>query len=128
MACITRIALVWALCGTAVARPPDWQPATTGEGFSAEQGRMLIPREGVVTRTLDPRLALYLPKLAGIVSETGSVLSHLAILAREFHVPTVVAVDDALDRFPVDAVLVVDGDTGEVDRVSDQEEATDADQ
>jgi phosphohistidine swiveling domain-containing protein len=83
----------------------------------------------LVTRTLDPRLALYLPKLAGMVSETGSVLSHLAILAREFHVPTVVAVDDALDRFPVGAVLVVDGDTGEVDQVAEQdEEAADADQ
>jgi phosphohistidine swiveling domain-containing protein len=71
----------------------------------------------LVTRTLDPRLALHLPQLAGMVSETGSVLSHLAILAREFHVPTVVAVHDALDRFPAGAVLVVDGDTGEVDRV-----------
>ena len=71
----------------------------------------------LVTRTLDPRLALRLPHLSGLVSETGSVLSHLAILAREFHVPTVVAVHDALDRFPVGAELIVDGDTGEVEPV-----------
>ena len=49
-----------------------------------------------------------------MVSETGSVLSHLAILAREYGVPTVVGVHDAVERFPVGVLLVVDGTTGEV--------------
>jgi pyruvate,water dikinase len=42
------------------------------------------------------------------------VLSHLAILAREFGVPTVVGVPDALRRFPVGRTVLVDGSTGEV--------------
>ena len=37
----------------------------------------------LVTTTLTPGLAPLLPRLEGIVAETGSVLSHLAILARE---------------------------------------------
>ena len=41
----------------------------------------------LVTTTLSPGLGPLLPRLAGIVSETGSVLSHLAILAREAGVP-----------------------------------------
>jgi pyruvate,water dikinase len=52
--------------------------------------------------------------LAGLVSESGSTLSHLAILAREYGVPTVVAAHDALHRFPEGTRLLVDGRTGEL--------------
>lgn len=68
----------------------------------------------LVVRTLDPGLAAVLPHLGGLVAETGSVLSHLAILAREFGVPTAVGVADATSRFPAGATVVVDGATGEV--------------
>jgi pyruvate,water dikinase len=70
--------------------------------------------EVLVTRTLDPRLAGWLPGLGALVCETGSVLSHLAILAREYGVPTVVGVHDAVERFQPGTLLVVDGTTGEV--------------
>jgi pyruvate,water dikinase len=70
--------------------------------------------EVLVVRTLDPDLATVLPHLGGLVAETGSVLSHLAILAREFGVPTVVGVPDALRRFPAGRTVLVDGSTGEV--------------
>jgi pyruvate,water dikinase len=68
----------------------------------------------LVVPALEPGLAPVLPGLAGIVAETGSVLSHLAILAREVGVPTVVAVDDAVVRFPPGSRVLVDGTTGEV--------------
>ncbi len=68
----------------------------------------------LVVDTLDPRLAAALPDVAGLVSETGSALSHLAILAREMHVPAVVGVTDARARFPSGTALLVDGSTGEV--------------
>ncbi|HZA77762.1 MAG TPA: PEP/pyruvate-binding domain-containing protein, partial [Acidimicrobiales bacterium] len=44
----------------------------------------------LVTTTLAPGLGPLLSRLQGIVAETGSVLSHLAILAREAGVATVV--------------------------------------
>ncbi len=72
------------------------------------------PGDVLVVRTLDPSLAAYLPGLAGLVAETGSTLSHLAILAREYEVPTVVGVHDALHRYPIGTHLVVDGSTGEL--------------
>jgi pyruvate,water dikinase len=75
-----------------------------------------LPAAGavLVVRTLDPGLAPMLPGLHGLVAETGNVLSHLAILAREFNIPTVVGVDDAVRRFPPGTRVVVDGTTGEV--------------
>jgi phosphoenolpyruvate-protein kinase (PTS system EI component) len=58
------------------------------------------------------------------VAETGSFLSHLAILAREFGVPTAVGVDDAVARFPAGATVVVDGTTGEVTLLDEGERGT----
>jgi len=77
-------------------------------------GRPLVPGSVAVVRTLDPALADELSGLAGLVSETGGTLAHLAILAREYAVPTVVGVHDAVHRFPVGTRLLVDGTTGEV--------------
>jgi pyruvate,water dikinase len=74
----------------------------------------------LVTQVLAPTLAPRVPGLAGLVSETGSSLSHLAIVAREHSVPTVVAVDGALERFPAGSHVLVDGTTGEVRRLDDE--------
>lgn len=86
-----------------------------GRGMGkVHQGREPHHGDVLVVRTLDPDLAPLLPLLGGLVAETGSVLSHLAILAREFRVPTVVGCSDALARFPEGTALIVDGSTGEV--------------
>lgn len=77
------------------------------------------PGEVLVVSTLDPSLAAVLPRLGGLIAETGSVLSHLAILAREFGIPTVVGSVGALERYPEGSVVVVDGSTGEVSEVSE---------
>jgi rifampicin phosphotransferase len=97
--------------------------ATAGTGAGGGRGRGVVhsgdgpPPAGavLVVRTLDPGYASVLPGLGGLVAETGSVLSHLAILAREFGVPTVVGVAGAVDRFPTGTVVTVDGATGAVE-------------
>ncbi|MCU0263574.1 MAG: PEP-utilizing enzyme [Candidatus Nanopelagicales bacterium] len=96
------------------------RPGGRGAAQGRAQGRVVhdaacaAPGDVLVTRTLDPRLAGWLPGLGAVVCETGSVLSHLSIMAREYGVPTVVGVHDAVERFPVGSELVVDGTTGEV--------------
>jgi pyruvate,water dikinase len=72
------------------------------------------PGSVLVTTTLTPGLGPLLARLEGIVAETGSVLSHLAILAREAGVPTVVGYDRATEELPEGAVVEVDGETGRV--------------
>ncbi|WP_261558289.1 PEP/pyruvate-binding domain-containing protein [Frankia tisae] len=71
----------------------------------------------LVVDTLDPALASALPELAGLVSTTGSPLSHLAILAREYGVPAVIGVADATTTFADGDEVIVDGSAGEVERV-----------
>ncbi|MFJ3421191.1 PEP/pyruvate-binding domain-containing protein [Streptomyces sp. NPDC086082] len=68
----------------------------------------------LVVRTLDPGLAPHLPGLAALVAQTGSPLSHLAVLAREFGVPAVVGAADAVRRYPPGSRIAVDGTTGDV--------------
>jgi pyruvate,water dikinase len=68
----------------------------------------------LVTTAMTPGLAPLLPRLRGIVAETGSVLSHLAILAREARVPTVVGYHGAVADLPEGAIVSVDGSTGHV--------------
>lgn len=105
-----------------VYRPRKKASGGEGTGASAGHGEGIVhagdglPAQGqvLVVATLDPDLATLLPRLAGLVSETGSVLSHLAIMAREYGVPTVVGVPDALTRFPAGSRVSVDGTTGEV--------------
>jgi pyruvate,water dikinase len=92
-----------------------------GRGHGVVQPADTLPADGavLVVRTLDPGLAPMLPGLHGLVAETGSVLSHLAILAREFGIPTVVGVEDAVRRFPPGTHVVVDGASGAVAVVDD---------
>ncbi len=68
----------------------------------------------LVVPHLDPRLATVIPRLAGLVAETGSPLSHLAILAREHGVPTVVGHARATTTYREAQRLEVDGTAGTV--------------
>lgn len=89
-----------------------------GAGGGRASGRVALrdPIDGdvLVVATLSPELAPQLPRLAGIVAETGSPLSHLAILAREMGVPVVVGYPGATQSLLVGQTVVVDGRTGEV--------------
>ncbi|HUP75754.1 MAG TPA: PEP/pyruvate-binding domain-containing protein [Acidimicrobiales bacterium] len=100
-------------------RAGDGQPAGGGRGTGNVVGSVNDARPGavLVVATLDPALAGVLPGLAGLVSETGSVLSHLAILAREHGVATVVGVPDACRRWPAGTIVEVDGIAGSVRQV-----------
>lgn len=104
-------------------RSDDRRASAAGDGSAAgggrgvgivEQGTDPSPGAVLVVDTLDPRLAPVLAELGGLVAATGSPLSHLAILAREHGVPTVVGVPDATRRFPPGTELLVDGTSGEV--------------
>ncbi len=91
----------------------------TGAGGGVGRGRVThdahdpAPGSVLVVPSLTPQLGPVLHRLEGIVSETGSVLSHLAILARERGVATVVSYPDAT-RLAEGTVVTVDGDTGDV--------------
>ena len=68
----------------------------------------------LVARITTPAYNVLLPLLAAVVTERGGVLSHPAIVSREFGLPAVVGARGALDALPEGAVIEVDGHTGAV--------------
>ncbi|MBN2622649.1 MAG: hypothetical protein JXA83_04740 [Acidimicrobiales bacterium] len=104
--------------------PPTAGPGGVGAGGGVGSGPVHLgddPPEGavLVVTHLDPRLATVIPRLAGLVAETGSPLSHLAILAREHQVPTVVGLAEVTGRYRAGDVIEVDGTIGSVRLVDD---------
>lgn len=51
---------------------------------------------------------------AGLVTNTGGILAHAAVVAREFGLPAVVGVAGATSRIPDGAVIEIDGSAGTV--------------
>jgi phosphohistidine swiveling domain-containing protein len=68
----------------------------------------------LIASTLLPTELPLLMAPAGIVVETGSALGHVAAQARERGIPAVVGVAGAFASIPEGALVVVDGDRGEV--------------
>jgi pyruvate,water dikinase len=76
-------------------------------GSIAEAGR-LQPGDILVAETTAPPWTPLFATVAAVVTDTGGVLSHCAVVAREYGIPAVVGTQIA-------TVAIRDGDTIEVD-------------
>lgn len=72
----------------------------------------------LVTRSIDPAWTPVFSKIAGLVLEVGGVLSHPAIIAREFRLPAVTSVPNATSRIIDGQIIYIDGQKGTVKVVS----------
>ena len=79
----------------------------------------LSPGDILVTRQTDPGWGPLFFLIQGLVIERGGMLSHGAILAREYGIPTVVGVSEATQKIAHGQTLTVNGDRGTV-RLSDE--------
>lgn len=74
----------------------------------------LNPREILVTRSTDPAWTPVLGLVSGVVAEVGGLLSHGAVLGREYGLPTVLNVAGATHIIKTGQMLEVDGALGTV--------------
>jgi pyruvate,water dikinase len=68
----------------------------------------------VVCATMEPTLTPIFPLVRGMVTEMGGLLSHAAILAREYGLPAVVNVRDATRQLRDGDRIELDGTTGHI--------------
>lgn len=68
----------------------------------------------LVCETTDPGWTPLLDLAAGVLTQTGGLLCHAAIVARERSIPAVVGIDGLLDALTDGAVVTVDGRSGTV--------------
>ncbi|MGW3205628.1 phosphoenolpyruvate synthase [Streptomyces sp. NPDC001135] len=73
----------------------------------------------LVTYRTDPGWVVALPSAAALVVERGSPLTHVAVVARELGIPTVVQVKDATTEIRTGTRLRVDGAAGTVTVLGD---------
>lgn len=78
------------------------------EAQKLEKGDILI------TRQTDPGWASVFPLISGLVVERGGMLSHGAIVSREFGIPAVVGVPNATTRIKDGSIIEIMADTGEI--------------
>jgi rifampicin phosphotransferase len=81
----------------------------TEEFGRIEQGDVLV------TNSTTTAFNIVLPLLGAIVTDRGGLLSHAAIVAREYRLPAVVGCTDATSVIPDGAHVSVDGMVGEVE-------------
>ncbi len=106
---------------------------THGDGQGASRGRArgpvrvirdvmslgaVRPGEVLVVSTIDPAWTSVFPIVAGLVTETSGLLSHGALLAREYGIPAVAGVRNATARFVDGETIEIDGALGTVRRVT----------
>lgn len=77
------------------------------------------PGDVLVARATTASYNTLLANASAIVTHTGGLIAHAAIVAREFGIPGVVGVQGALDAIPDGSWVEVDGDRGTIEVLGD---------
>jgi rifampicin phosphotransferase len=84
---------------------------------SPDEAAAMQPGEILVTPFTDVGWTPYFGRAAGLATEVGSVLSHGAVVAREYGLPAIAGLPGVTRRFKTGDVLRLDGNTGELRRI-----------
>jgi phosphohistidine swiveling domain-containing protein len=74
----------------------------------------IVKGDVLVTESTTEAFNILLPLLGALVTDSGGLLSHSAIVAREYGIPGVVGTREATERIADGTRVRVDGDAGEV--------------
>ncbi len=100
------------LRGLAASRGVYEGPARRVSGPS--EFNRIVQGDVLVTEATTEAFNILLPLLGAIVTDNGGLLSHSAIVAREYGIPGVVGTRDATERIADGMRVRVDGEAGEV--------------
>lgn len=82
----------------------------------------LHPGEILVCEATDPSYAAYFMVASGVVTEIGGAMGHGAIVAREVGIPCVVNARDVLRRLQTGDRIRIDGTTGSIEILEDEQD------
>ena len=89
--------------------------STVMEAGKLQKGDILI------TRQTDPGWIVVFPMISGLVVERGGMLSHGAIVSREFGIPAIVGVENATTRIQDGELILLNANTGVITKLSEPE-------
>jgi rifampicin phosphotransferase len=114
--------------GAAQAPLPELRGTGASAGVVRGPARVTLGAEGfdrirpgdiIVSPSTTPSWVPVFTVAAGLVTNTGGILAHAAVVAREFGLPAVVGVAGATSRIPDGAIIEIDGTAGTVRFVED---------
>lgn len=100
------------LCGLSAC--PGRVRGTARTGLTAKDAMQLPENVILVCPHTDPGWTPALSRAAGVITESGGILSHAAVICREFQLPAVLSVPNACERIPDGCTVELDGGTGEI--------------
>ena len=83
------------------------------EAYKLRKGDILV------TRQTDPGWVVVFPLISGLIVERGGMLSHGAIVSREFGIPAIVGVEGATSKLKDGDIVVLNAFTGEITLVNE---------
>lgn len=66
----------------------------------------------LVTKFTDPGWTVYFAKIAGLITESGGILSHGAVVSREYGIPAIFGIKNVTKRIKTGDMLEMDGEHG----------------
>jgi len=100
--------------GPGYARGPARVVRKTSDLFALRAGEVLV------CDAVDPNMTFAIPLASAVVERRGGMLIHGAIIAREYGIPCVTGVPDAVHRIRTGDTVSVDGYVGIVTRLGDE--------
>jgi phosphoenolpyruvate synthase/pyruvate phosphate dikinase len=83
-----------------------------------DQAQKISDNTILVTKFTEPGWTPLFPRLAGVVTEVGGILSHAAIISREYNLPAVLNVKEATTKLKTGDKVRIDGLKGTVEILS----------
>ena len=80
----------------------------------------LLPGEILVCPGTDPSWTPLFLTAAGLVMEVGGMMTHGAVVAREYGIPAIVGVDRATSRLHTGQMIRMDGSNGQIIILEDE--------
>jgi pyruvate,water dikinase len=105
----------------------EWRGRATSPGIARGTARIVrsadelarVQRGDIlIAPATDPGWTPVFARIAGLIVERGGMLSHSAVVAREYRVPAVAAIAGIVDAIRDGEIIEVDGNAGVVKRVS----------
>lgn len=79
-----------------------------------QESQYLRPGEIMVVPFTDPGWTPLFGLAAGVITETGGLLSHAALIAREYSIPAVLNIPDATEKLKTGMKIELDGTSGRI--------------
>ena len=77
-----------------------------------QEAKLIEKGDILITISTDIGWSPYFPLLGGVITELGGLISHGAVVAREYGLPCIVGVEMATSKFKSGDIVVIDGSKG----------------